>query len=359
MTYKSLQLNIHTEDSILFALKRMDEIRRKLLLVVDEEKYVGLLSIGDIQRAIINNADLKNSVSSIMRKDYITSKPDDSVEEVKLMMINIRSEFMPVIDEKGNLVNVYFWEDFFGEKKPKPVTPFNLPVAIMAGGYGSRLKPLTNVIPKPLIPIGEKTMLEEIFDRFAFYGCQRFFISVNYKADLIRYYIQNQNLTYDIKFFEEDRPLGTAGSLGLLKGQIDQTFFVSNCDILIDQDYSEILNYHINNNNELTVVAALKHFPIAYGTIETGESGQLTALTEKPEFTFKINSGMYILEPHLINEIPDNEIYHITDFISKLQREGRKLGVFPVLQSSWLDIGDLKGYIDILSKYNTLNLTIR
>ena len=348
-----LQININVDATILFALKHMDEIERKLMLVVDKETFVGLLSIGDIQRAIINNTDLNSPISSILRQDYLIAKPDNSVEEIKLMMLNFRTEFMPVVDEIGNLINVYFWEDLFGEKKPAPAAQFNLPVVIMAGGFGSRLKPLTYVIPKPLIPVNERTMLEEIFDRFAQYGCNRFFISVNYKADLIRYYIQSQNLTYEINYFEEGKPLGTAGSLSLLKGKIDQTFFVSNCDILINQDYSEILSYHRENKNEITVVAALKHFPIAYGTIETGENGNLTALIEKPELTFKINSGMYILDPHLIDEIPSDTIYYITDLICKLQQQGRRIGVFPILQSSWIDIGDWNEYLDALRHYKS------
>jgi NDP-sugar pyrophosphorylase family protein len=139
--------------------------------------------------------------------------------------------------------------------------------------------------------------------------------------------------------------MGTIGSLSLLKGKINKSFFVSNCDILIDQDYTEILNFHSEQKNEITIIAALKHFPIAYGTIETGENGQLINLTEKPELTFKINSGMYLLEPDLINEIPENEFFHITDLISKLLRDKRKVGVFPVSENSWTDIGDWDMYL--------------
>lgn len=337
--------------TLLEALKHMDVLDTKLLIIEQYEKFVGLLSVGDIQRAIIQNKPLDTKISDVLRKNFRIAKPEDSLDFIKQMMFEFRMELCPVINEKSEIIKVYFWEDLFGEKKPGPTAHFSLPVVVMAGGFGSRLKPLTYVIPKPLIPIGNKTILEEIFARFAQYGCNRFFVSVNYKADLIRYYIQSQNLIYEINYFEEDKPLGTAGSLSLLKGKIDQTFFVSNCDILIDQDYSEILNYHYENKNEITVVAALKHFPIAYGTIETGENGHLAALVEKPELTFKINSGMYILEPHLIDEIPDSTIYYITDLIGKLQLQGRRVGVFPILQSSWLDIGDWKEYLDVLRNY--------
>jgi NDP-sugar pyrophosphorylase family protein len=157
----------------------------------------------------------------------------------------------------------------------------------------------------------------------------------------MKFYIDNQKLPYSIEYLIENRPMGTAGSISLLKGKINQTFFVSNCDILIEQDYSEILQYHKENKNEITIVAALKHFPIAYGTIETGDNGKLLRLTEKPELTFKINSGMYILEPQLIQEVPDDQFFHITDLIEKVKNRGGKIGVFPVSERSWKDIGEV------------------
>jgi dTDP-glucose pyrophosphorylase len=330
----------------------MDEIERKLLLVIEDDKYIGLLSIGDIQRAIINNINLDEPIGSILRKgDIIVGKSEDSIEDIKAMMLQYRTEFMPVVDDQGTLLEVFFWEDLFGVKEKDVQEQFNLPVVIMAGGIGSRLKPLTNVLPKPMVPISEKTMLEEIFDRFNKHGSSRFFISLNYKADLIKYYVNNLQLKDEIVFFEEEKPLGTAGSLSLLKGELKETFFVSNCDILIDQDYSEILRFHRENENEITIVAALKHFPIAYGTIETGDNGLLTKLVEKPELTFKINSGMYILEPGLIEEIPQNKFYNITDLIESLQKKGRKVGVFPVSQKSWIDVGDWSHYSKILDNY--------
>lgn len=344
-TTKISQISISPSSTLLFCLKKMDSIRRKLLLVIEEKKYIGLLSIGDIQRAIIKNVSLTLRVDSIMRNDYITAKKTNSIDEIKKLMIQIRSEFMPIIDDDNNLCDVYFWEDLFSEKIIAPIKQFNLPVVIMAGGIGSRLKPLTNVLPKPLIPIGSKTILEDIIERFSNHGCTNYYISVNYKSKLIKYYIQNQNLPYSVEYFEENKPLGTIGSLSLLKDKIKQTFFVSNCDIIIDQDYSEILDYHIASKNEVTLVAAMKTYPIAYGTIETAENGKLLKIIEKPELTFKINTGMYILEPHLLNEIPVNSFFHITQLIENVIKQDRKVGVFPVSEGSWKDIGDWKEYL--------------
>jgi NDP-sugar pyrophosphorylase family protein len=189
-------------------------------------------------------------------------------------------------------------------------------------------------------------MVEEIFSRFGKYGSNVFFISLNYKADLIEYYLTHKELPYKLVFFREEKPMGTAGSLSLLKGKINKTFFVTNCDILIEQDYSEILDYHRENNNEITIVAALMHYSIPYGTIETGENGRLIKLKEKPELTLKINSGMYILEPHLLKQIPDNTFFHITDLIEKIIMRNGRVGVFPVSQKSWKDIGDWKEYLN-------------
>jgi len=345
MKSKIKELFVLKDNSIHSALKQMDCIGRKLLIVFENNKYLGLISIGDIQRAIIKNIDLNLHVGSIIRNDYIVANKNNSMNEVKKMMLYIRSEFMPVVDKDKNLIDVYFWEDLFGEKKIEPLKQFNIPVIIMAGGVGSRLRPLTNVLPKPLIPIGDKTILEDIFERFSYHGCNQFYISINYKSDLIKYYINNQKLPYKIFFFEENKPLGTAGSLSLLKGEIAQTFFVSNCDIMIDQDYSEILDYHRKNKNEITVVAAMKTYPIAYGTIKTAENGKLMQLVEKPELTFKINTGMYILEPQLLQEIPVDTFFHITHLIENLIKQGRKVGVFPVSEGSWKDIGDWNEYL--------------
>jgi dTDP-glucose pyrophosphorylase len=342
---KIQEILVKPESSLLEGLKKMDSIRKKLLLVHKNESFIGLLSIGDIQRAIINKVDLDSPISHVLRNEYIMAQPDSSIEEIKKLMLAIRAEFMPVVSTKNELLNVFFWEDLFGEKIFELITQFNLPVIIMAGGFGNRLKPLTNVLPKPLIPIGEKTMIEEIFDRFGNHGCDTFYIAVNYKAELIKYYLKQQNIPYKLNFFNENKPLGTAGGLSLLKDCIYETFFVSNCDILIDQDYSEILSYHRESKNEITIVAALKHYPIPYGIIETGMNGKLTELKEKPEITFKINSGLYILEPHLLLEIPENTFFHITQLIDKVRKRKGNIGVFPVSEKSWKDIGDWNLYI--------------
>jgi dTDP-glucose pyrophosphorylase len=349
--HKINQLKLGLHSTMLEALRKMDETYKRLLLVFDERKFINVLSIGDIQRAIIQNKALNTPISDILRRETRLARQGDSIETIKAQMLQFKAECMPMIDEDNNLVDVFFWEDFFSEKERKPEISLKLPVVIMAGGKGTRLIPLTNVIPKPLLPIGEKTIIEEIMDRFLRVGCNQFHVSVNYKAETIKHYFNQLNSpVYLIDYFQEDKPLGTAGSLFLVKDKIQTTFFVSNCDIIIEEDYSEILKYHKENQNELTIVSALKHYPIPYGTIKTKEEGILSELIEKPELTFQINSGFYILEPHLLNEIPENEFFHITTLIENIQKREGRVGVFPVSEGSWKDIGTWEEYFNLINK---------
>ena len=201
----------------------------------------------------------------------------------------------------------------------------------MAGGKGTRLKPFSNIIPKPLFPLGDKTILEEILDRFESFGCKQFFLSLNHKADFIENYLNNEiERDYHIHYFRETAPLGTAGSLFLIKDQLKETFFISNCDIVIDTDYSEILRYHKEQQNAITLVASLKHIKIPYGTIHTTEGGQITSLEEKPEITYKANTGVYLVEPTVLDLIEKDEFLHITDLIEQIINKGGKVGAFPV-----------------------------
>ena len=343
-------ITIKKNEVVLTALKRMDELGVKLLIVIDDDKFCSLISIGDIQRAIIKNTPLDTEINHILRENVRVSYDYEDFEEIKQRMLKFRTECMPVIDKDKNIVDVYFWEDVFLDKRIEK--ELNVPVVIMAGGRGSRLKPITNIIPKPLVPLGEKPIMEHIIDNFSKLGCKQFYVSVNYKHEMIKYYFdQLEDKDYELIYVMETEPLGTAGSLMFLQDKIKSTFFVTNCDILVYQDYRDIYDYHVENKNDLTVVASLKHYKIPYGTLETGEDGMLVDIKEKPELTFVINTGMYILEPQLILEIPENTIFHITDLIAKIKKKSGKVGVFPVSQKSWVDIGEWNEYHQTLKDF--------
>jgi len=333
------KITLHGGETILFALKKMDILERKLLIIIKDDKFIGLLSIGDIQRAIIKNLSLETEVRELIRDDIRVAYNNDNIEKVKADMIEQRIECMPILDKNANLVDVIFWEDIVSGKADL-LEKINIPVVIMAGGEGTRLKPLTNILPKPLIPIVDKTIIEDIMDQFVKTGCNEFYISVNYKAEMIKHYLESlNNPAYHLQFFQEQKPLGTAGSLYLLSDKLSSTFFVTNCDIIVKQDLTEVYKYHKENKNDITIVAALKHYQIPYGTIESGINGILTSLSEKPEITFKINSGVYILEPETLSSIPRDDFFHITDLILKIKRKRGRVGVFPISEKSWQDYG--------------------
>ena len=349
MKSEIISRKVQITESVISALKQMESKFYRLLLVFEDNEFKGVVSIGDIQRSIIKNIPMTAPVKDVMRHNFTFAHVGDKPQAIRKLMLEKRIEMMPVLDDNGQLVDVLIWDDLL---KGKQLTPkqFNLPVVIMAGGKGERLKPLTNIYPKPLIPVGEKTIIETIMDKFVAHGCHNFHISVNYKADTIRnYFEQLGNPEYHVSYFQEEKPMGTAGSLRLLKDKIKETFFVSNCDILINDDYAAMLDYHRKNKNELTVVAAIKTYSIPYGTIITGENGLLERIEEKPDLTFKINTGLYILEPSLLDDIPD-DFFHITHLMDKLQSQARRVGVYPISQSDWQDMGDWNEYLKMINK---------
>lgn len=341
---------IDGKTTMIESLRLMDSKRMKSLIVFDKGHFIGIITIGDIQRAIIDHIPFDSGILSVIdnsTKEY--AKMSDSTEFIKQTMLGMRAAFMPVLDEKGELVNVYFWDDFFQGEKAKNDRRIDLPVVIMAGGKGTRLKPITNVIPKPLVPVGDKTILEVIMDQFEEIGCKKFYMSVNYKADMMKYYLSLLPHHYDIEFFQEEKPLGTIGSVSLLKGKITTPFFVSNCDSINEQDYRDVYDYHIENHNDLTIVTMVKSFRIPYGVIETGEDGLMVSLSEKPELTYQVNTGVYILNPTCIDEIPENEFFHITHLMEKIKTRGGRVGCFPVSEHSWKDMGEWPEYLKMIN----------
>ena len=354
---KKYQNIIDIDTTIIDALKIMNNSSMNLLVIIDATKLIGLLSIGDIRRAILNDIDMNTTyIKDILRNDILVAHTEDSMESIKETMLEQRIVCMPVVDELNNLQAIHYWNEIFSEKKS--LKKIDVDVVIMAGGFGTRLKPITNIIPKPLIPVGEKPIIEIIIDNFMKHYVSNFYISVNYKAKMIKDYLkEKESKECKLIYFTEEKPLGTIGSLYLIKKELKKTIFVSNCDIIIEEDYSEIYKYHKENKNDITVVSAMKHIEIPYGVMETEKGGNLIGMTEKPEFTFQINTGMYILEPHIIQQIPDNEFYHITDLIEEINKKG-KVGVFPIPEKSWHDIGQWKEYTKTLEKYASTSIRL-
>ncbi len=342
---------VDSGNTVIQTMKRMDDGYTKSLIVFDNDRFIGIITNGDLQRAIIAKVPFDTPIRQVVdNKTKHYAKVSDDREEIKSWMIEKRAEFMPILDSDGDLVDVIFWDEIISEDKIEDNRKkIELPVVIMAGGKGTRLSPLTNVIPKPLVPVGDKTILEVILDQFESIGCTKFYMSVNYKADIMKYYLSQLDHKYDIEFFQEDKPLGTIGSVSLLKGKITTPFFVSNCDSINEQDYRDVYDYHISNHNDLTIVTMVKSFKIPYGVIETGEDGLMVALSEKPDLTYQVNTGVYILNPSCIDEIPEGEFFHITHLMEKIKARGGRVGCFPVSEHAWKDMGEWPEYLKMIN----------
>lgn len=328
----------------------MDQTNRKLLLVCDGMKFIGVISIGDVQRAILNKRELSLPVIEFIRKKVTYALWTDDLEAVKTRMRNEKIESMPIIDGENNLVDVIEWDQLFLESDFRENCKYSLPVVIMAGGKGTRLLPLTHIIPKAMIPISDKTIIEEIMSLFRKNGCDKFYVSVNYMKDVIKDYFSQKN-EWNIQYLQEKKPLGTCGSLYLLKGKINSTFILSNCDSIIDINLSDLIDYHYQNHNIITMVSAIKKYHIPYGTIETEADGVIKSIKEKPDLVYQINSGFYVIEPEVLNYIEDEVFLNMTDLINKLLSDNKMIGAFPVSEGSWVDIGNWNEYINLVNKF--------
>lgn len=327
--------------SVRQALQQMDESGRRLLMLVSDRKLLGVVSDGDVRRWILGNGDLTAPVERIANHHPVVLfdgefAPDDA----RQIMVNKRIEAIPVVNRNGVLVSVVYWFDV-EDGVVRPQQQFDLPVVIMAGGLGTRLAPYTHVLPKPLIPIGEKTIAERIIDRFLRYGCTHFLMSVNHRANMIRAFFSEESRDYDVSFFQETEPRGTIGSLSLVTDRLHTTFFVTNCDIIVNTDYEAILRFHRDNGFCLTTVAASKNVAVPYGVLETDAHGCLQNVREKPSSDFLVNTGLYLLEPAVLALIPSAGVYHITDLMNACRMKGLRVGVYPVSERAWLDMGQI------------------
>lgn len=335
---------INSDATIKQAMKTLDAGGIGFLCIYKNNKIYGIITDGDIRRAILNDLSLDISVSKITNTNYTYLNDNFIDEDADNIFRNTHIKHIPVINKKHELVDIITEDVFYKIKPSQKQKKIDAKVVIMAGGKGTRLMPFTQIIPKPLIPIGDKSMLEVIMEEYNKYEISDFFISVNYKASMIKAYFEEIEHNYNIKYIDEDKPLGTAGALKFVENEFNKPFFVANCDIIIKTDYTNIYDFHIKGGYDITLVASMQHYAIPYGVCEISIGGKLIKIEEKPEHDFLVNTGMYILEPKILKLIPQNEFYHITHLIDAVKNQGGKIGVFPVSEKSWIDIGQIEGY---------------
>lgn len=333
------------ETSVLQTMEKINEGAKGIAYISENGVLKGVITDGDIRRFIIKGGDLSRTIIEIANKNVKSINTLSGSDSKKFMTENNITS-VPVINEKKIIIAIDF---FYGEKIYKD-TNIKTPVVIMAGGKGTRLLPYTQVLPKPLIPIGEKTITEHIISKFEKFGCDVIYLILNYKKELIKSYFSEISLKSDIIFVDEKEFMGTGGGILLVRENIRETFFLTNCDVLIEEDYSTMLHYHKKNNNLLTMVCAIKNIQIPYGTIELDKNGNIFKLKEKPSYSFITNTGLYIIEPEFFKYIPEDKFIHITDIIEVCIANSERVGIYPISEGAWLDMGKLDE-LDKMKRY--------
>ncbi|MEG0308648.1 MAG: nucleotidyltransferase family protein [Clostridium sp.] len=343
------ELTISRYVNVRETMKRLDETAKGILFVVDDEEILcGSVTDGDIRRWILKNGSMDENIESVMNNYPIYSEEKDDDELIRIM-VDKSINAIPIVDVNRRILDIKFFKTKLHTKNARKSLK-DIPIVIMAGGLGTRLYPYTKILPKPLIPIGDTPIVERIMNKFTNYGVKDFYLTVNYKKGMIKSYFNDIEKSYEVQYIEEDKPLGTGGSLSLLKGKIKNTFFVSNCDILIDTDYQSILTHHKEKKNKITVVASVKNFQVPYGVFKLSDEGNISDIQEKPEYTYLINTGMYVIEPEVLNDIPDNEFYNLPDIVESYMKKGVSVGVYPISEHSWMDMGQISEMKDMVER---------
>jgi len=333
------------------AMKALDKAAEKCLLVVDDNnKLLGTITDGDLRRSILAGAQFSEKISSSCNTNpTVLVSYKHSIEEAKQLLRERKLDLIPVVDENQIVIDYITWDSIGAERQPKKSLN-NVAVVIMAGGKGTRLEPFTKILPKPLVPIHEKPIIEHIIEHFTTVGCSDFHLTVNYKSRILKAYFEELQTDYKINFVEEKDPLGTAGSLRYLIDQFNDPFFVTNCDIIIKVDYTRIYDFHLKDDYDVTLVASTKEYVIPYGTCELNGNGHLSHINEKPQYDFLINTGLYVLNPDVLNLIPENKFYNITHLIEDAKNNGKKVGVYPIDDDAWIDVGQWTEYQKAFTK---------
>ena len=357
---KNKNFTITEHKTIKEALIKINKNLHKCLIVVDKNnKLKGTITDGNIRRAFLAGMTLENNIKKVYSKKkviFIKEKNYSLIEAKRKFTKNYHETYIgiiPIINKHRKIVD-FFTKDSI--KEPiNPIKQIN-PVVIMAGGKGLRLRPFTEVLPKPLIPIGNKTAIDHIIDNFKDNGFNKFIFSINYKSKLIKAYIQELKIKKKINsfFINEKKLLGTAGSLRLLKNKIKDDFFVINCDSLIKLDFLNIIKYHKAQKNELTIVVSMKDIIVPYGVFEIKKGGSLHKMIEKPSNRYLVNTGLYTLSPKILSYIPKNKKCDFNDLINTIKKTKLKIGFFPIEDKNWSDVGQWSELKKISQGYNEL-----
>lgn len=319
---------------IIEALRLLSESGIQICLVTDEnEKLVGTVTDGDIRRGILRGITLDGQISSVMNCSPRTANPHQDSEALLTVMTKYVIHQLPVVDGDGRLLGLRTLDELVRQPVHRPNW-----VVLMAGGQGNRLRPLTETTPKPLLRVGEKTILEHILERFIQHRFRHFYISVNYRAEMVREALgDGSRWDIDIRYLEEDRPLGTAGPLGLINNRPEHPLVVMNGDLITKIGFGNLLAFHAESSAQATMAVREYEFEVPFGVVRV-DGDCIAAIDEKPVQSFLVNAGLYVLEPPTLDLLRPGDPLDMPDLFRRIVARGDKATVFPV-QEYWLDIG--------------------
>lgn len=329
------QAVVSPQDTIRDAIRTIDAGGIQTALVIDRENLLqGTVTDGDIRRAILKDLPLETSVATIMKTNPTIARQGDTKESILVTMKLTGHRHIPILDEKNHVVEVAFLEDLIQTEALENW------VILMAGGLGTRLRPLTENCPKPLLQIGNKPILQTILENCRDHGLKKFYISINYKAEMVKeHFGDGSRWGVTIKYIEEQKRMGTAGALSLLDEKPDSPVLVMNGDLLTKVNFQNLLDFHKEHNAQATMCVREYHFQIPYGVVEI--NGQrITSIIEKPSQRFLVNAGIYVLQPETLGLIPADTFFDMPDLFKWLIERGLTAAAFPI-REYWVDIGQL------------------
>lgn len=314
-------------------LKAMDN---EVAVIVDEDgRMCGLVTDGDIRRSFLSGATMQTPVEQIMTRNPITARDEDNLSPTQIMalMFERKIRHLPVVDNDGFPVGLELMRDQYGEDDIAQAV-------LMAGGKGTRLHPLTIDTPKPLLKVGDRTIIDDVIAGLQSSGVKNIAVSVNHLGDQIKRHLNsNSDDSLHIEYLEEKEALGTAGALSLLDPRPERAFIVMNADLLTEVDYKAFVRFHKSSGNDFSICVRKIQETVPFGVVTLGEDcREVSGIKEKPVHTYLVNAGIYMLEPHIIDLVPRQGFFDMVSLIQATLRQGYKVGAFPILEY-WRDIG--------------------
>lgn len=343
---------INENETIKNSIKKLNSSGKKILIVVDTKgKLLGTLSDGDIRKSIIKVFNLDTKIKKLYQKNsYYLFENSFSISKVKKIFIEKDISLIPIVNKDKIIVDYVSIDTLINTKKENNIYGNKLVVVIMAGGVGSRLKPFTNFLPKALLPFNNKTIIDNIISNLENYSINNIRISINQNNKVVKAYLDDiyRKSNFTIKYIYEKKPLGTIGSIKLLKDKKIKDILVINCDIVSFFDLNAFISFHNKEKNDISFIVSQKKISNPYGICKKNKNNQFIRIIEKPVTNNLINVGIYLLNSKITKMIPNNQSYNVTDLINKAKEKNKKIGFFPISDDCWADVGQWNHYEEFL-----------